>query len=75
MLILITAYFGYRLFRNPVRQEDGEIQQARELTNWQAAAYLTFGLALLILSAEALVYAASSVARRSKSPLLLLGLP
>ena len=32
VLILITAYFGYRLFRNPVRQEDGEIQQARELT-------------------------------------------
>ena len=62
VLILITAYFGYRLFRNPVRREDGEIQQADEIPNWQAVAYLTLGLALLILGAEALVYAASSVA-------------
>ena len=62
VLMLITAYLGYRLFRNPVRREDGEIQQAEELRNWQAAAYLTLGLALLILGAEALVYAASSVA-------------
>ena len=62
VLILITAYFGYRLFRNPGRREDGEIQRAEELPNWQAAAYLTLGLLLLILSAEALVHAASSVA-------------
>ena len=62
VLMLITAYLGYRLFRNPVRREDGEIQQAEELPNWQAAAYLTLGLAFLIISAEALVYAASSVA-------------
>ena len=62
VLMLITAYFGYRLFRNPGRRKDGEIQQVEELPNWQAAAYLTLGLALLILSAEALVYAASSVA-------------
>ena len=62
VLMLITAYFGYRLFRNPGRRKDGEIQQVEELPNWQAAAYLTLGLVLLILSAEALVYAASSVA-------------
>ena len=62
VLMLITAYFGYRLFRNPGRRNDGGIQQAEELPNWQAAAYLTLGLVLLILSAEALVYAASSVA-------------
>ena len=62
VLMLITAYLGYRLFRNPARREDGEIQQAEELPNWQSAAYLTVGLALLILGAEALVYAASSVA-------------
>ena len=62
VLMLITAYFGYRLFRNPGRRKDGGIQQAEELPNWQAAAYLTLGLVLLILSAEALVYAASSVA-------------
>mgnify|MGYP001249395471 FL=1 len=62
VLMLITAYIGYRLFCSPVRREDGEIQQAEELPNWQAAAYLTLGLAFLIISAEALVYAASSVA-------------
>ena len=62
VLMLITAYFGYRLFRNPGRRKDDEIQQVEELPNWQAAAYLTLGLVLLILSAEGLVYAASSVA-------------
>ena len=75
VLILITAYFGYRLFRNPVRrEEDGEIQQAEELPNWQAAAYLALGLALLILSAEALVYAASSVALRLEVSTAVVGL-
>lgn len=62
VLMLITAYFGYRLFRKPGRLKDGGIQQVEELPNWQAAAYLTLGLVLLILSAEGLVYAASSVA-------------
>ena len=75
VLMLITAYFGYRLFHNRMRREGSEVQQAEELPNWRAAAYLTLGLALLILSAEALVQAASSIALGSKSLLLLSGSP
>ena len=31
VLMLITAYFGYRLFRNRMRREESEVQQAEEL--------------------------------------------
>lgn len=65
VLIGITAYFGYRLFRarvsggGPTELEEEEISDINSL---QAVAYLFLGLALLILSAEALVQAASSIA-------------
>ena len=75
VLMLITAYFGYRLFRNRMRREESEVQQAEELPYWRAAVYLVLGLALLILSAEALVQAASSIALRLESLLLLSGSP
>ena len=44
------------------------------MPNWRAAAYLTLGLALLILSAEALVQAASSVALRLEVSTAVIGL-
>lgn len=65
VLILITAYFGYSLFRKRVKTaampelDEREISQVNSL---QAIAYLALGLILLILSAEALVEAASSIA-------------
>lgn len=74
VLILLTAYLGYRLFRKHMRREDSEIQQAEELPSWRAAAYLTLGLALLILSAEALVQAASSIALRLEVSTAVIGL-
>ncbi len=65
ILILITFFFGYKLFRKKAKstviadlQED-DIAQATKL---QATAYLLLGLALLVLSAEALVAAATSIA-------------
>ena len=74
VLMLITAYFGYRLFRNRMRREESAVQQAEELPNWRAAAYLSLGLALLILSAEALVQAASSIALRLEVSTAVIGL-
>lgn len=65
VLIFITAYFGYRLFRKRVKTgaigdlDENEISNVNSL---QAIAYLVLGLALLILSAEALVQAASAIA-------------
>ena len=65
VLIGITAYFGYKLFRKRVRSGTlPEISDAElsKINNTQAVLYLTLGLALLILSAEALVAAATSIA-------------
>jgi cation:H+ antiporter len=65
VLIGITAYFGYRLFRKRVKTsaidelDEDEISSVNSL---QAIAYLILGLALLVLSAEALVQAASAIA-------------
>lgn len=65
VLIAITAYIGYRLFRSRVRTAALAELQEKDLTalnSFQAVAYLLLGLALLLLSAEALVQAASSIA-------------
>jgi len=65
ILIAITAFFGYKLFRKRVRTGSAIAITEPEMTtvkNLQAAAYLMLGLALLVLSAEALVAAASSIA-------------
>ena len=65
VLIAITAYFGYKLFRKRVRSgalpEISETELAT-ISNGQAVLYLALGLALLVLSAEALVAAATSIA-------------
>jgi len=65
VLIGITAYLGYRLFRKRVKTgavgelDENEISNVNSL---QAISYLILGLALLVLSAEALVQAASEIA-------------
>ena len=66
VLLLITGYFGYRLVRRdtPIATiPDIEEENLQQLSKLRAAAFLVLGLGLLILSAEALVHAASSIAR------------
>ena len=65
VLIAIIVYFGYRLFRKRIRT--GSLPEISDtelgtINNAQAALYLALGLALLVLSAEALVAAATSIA-------------
>jgi cation:H+ antiporter len=65
ILILITFFFGYKLFRKKAKStvdSDIEDDDFSAVSNLQAAAYLGLGLALLVLSAEALVAAATSIA-------------
>lgn len=65
ILIAIVAFFAYYLvnFRSSsVIVDDSDIPDSEMLSNWRAAAWLIFGLLLLILSAEALVRAATSTA-------------
>ena len=65
ILIAITLYFGYRLFRKKVKtavDPTDSYDEISPVSNIQAAAYLALGLALLVLSAQALVAAASSIA-------------
>ncbi len=65
VLITITAYFGYKLFRKRIRTgslPELDDESLSEVNSLQAIAYLVLGLALLVLSAEALVDAATSIA-------------
>lgn len=65
VLITITVYFGYRLFRKRVKTgtlPELNDETLSEVSSLQAVAYLALGLALLVLSAEALVAAATSIA-------------
>ncbi|MEX0963596.1 MAG: calcium/sodium antiporter [Pseudohongiellaceae bacterium] len=65
LLIVITFYFGYKLFRKKVKTgvlPELNNETLSEVSSLQAAAYLVLGLALLVLSAEALVSAATSIA-------------
>lgn len=72
LLILATIYFTYRLLRRRLRDTDPEAvdddlieidaENIAAMGNLRASAYLVLGLALLILSAEALVQAATSIA-------------
>lgn len=65
VLILLTGYLSYQLLRNRVKTGNvPELDEARlERSNrWHAAGYLALGLVLLVLSAEALVAAAMSIA-------------
>lgn len=77
VLIGITGFFGYKLFRKRVRT--GAIPEITEndlpeVNSLQAAAYLVLGLTLLILSAEALVSAASSIAQTLEVSTAIIGL-
>jgi len=65
ILMAITVYFGYKLFKNrlssislPELDQDNLIH----LSNAKAVIYMILGLALLVLSADAMVEAASSIA-------------
>ncbi|MBT3531293.1 MAG: calcium/sodium antiporter [Gammaproteobacteria bacterium] len=65
ILIAITVYFGYKLFRKKSKTgvaPDIDEESLDHVSSLQAVAYLILGLALLILSATALVEAASSIA-------------
>jgi len=65
VLITITVYFAYRLFRKKVKtgvMPELADEELSEISSLQAGAYLVLGLALLVLSAEALVAAATSIA-------------
>lgn len=65
ILIIITSYLGYRMMRKKVKTGDlPEIDESElsRVSRLQAVAYMILGLALLILSAEALVAAATSIA-------------
>ena len=73
-LTLITAYLGYGLYQNRMSRRDDTPPKAGDLPGWQAMAYLIFGLALLILSAEALVQAAASIAAHLEVSTAIIGL-
>lgn len=77
ILIAITLYFGHKLFRKKVKTgsvleiDDADLSTASSL---QATAYLVFGLTLLVLSAEALVVAATSIAESLHVSTAIIGL-
>ncbi len=69
VLIALSAYIGYKMMKKKAKdcdlEECGEEaldEETPPVKLWQAAAYLVLGLSLLIISAEALVYAASRIA-------------
>jgi len=66
ILMSITVFFGYKLFRNRVKSTglpEIDDENLMHMTNARAAIYLILGLALLVLSADAIVQACSSIAR------------
>ncbi|NKB34143.1 MAG: calcium/sodium antiporter [Pseudomonadales bacterium] len=77
VLISITGYFGYRLFRKRIRSgavPEIEESELAEINSLQAISYLILGLALLVLSAEALVEAASNIAEQLNVSTAIIGL-
>ena len=77
VLIVITVYFGYRLFRKRVKKEQPpelNNENPSKVNSLQAAAYMVLGLALLVLSAEALVAAATSIAESLEVSTAVIGL-
>jgi cation:H+ antiporter len=66
ILMAITVFFGYKLFKNrissttlPELDEDNLIH----LSNARSVTYMVLGLALLVLSADAMVTAATEIAQ------------
>lgn len=77
VLILTTVYFGYRLIRKKVKNSPiPEIEEtdSNKTNSLQAVAYLLIGLVLLVLSAETLVAAASSIAESFHVSTAIIGL-
>ncbi|MCB1670124.1 MAG: calcium/sodium antiporter [Gammaproteobacteria bacterium] len=65
VLMSITVFFGYKLFRNRVKSSglpEIEDDNLMHLSNVRAGIYLALGLALLVLSADAIVHACSNIA-------------
>ena len=77
VLLAITAYFGYRLFKNKTKSNEAPILDEENLSqvgSFKAIAYLLLGLCLLILSAQALVDAATNIAQTMGVSTAIIGL-
>ena len=77
VLISITLFFGYKLFHKRIKSNVvPEIEESKlpEINSIQAILYLMLGLALLILSAQVLVEAASSIAEQLGVSTAIIGL-
>lgn len=77
VLISITLFFGYQLFHKRIKSNAvPEIEESKlpEINSIQAILYLMLGLALLILSAQVLVEAASSIAEQLGVSTAIIGL-
>ncbi len=65
ILMSITVFFGYKLFRNRVKSSslpDIDEENLLHLSNTRSAIYLALGLTLLVVSAEAIVQACTTIA-------------
>ena len=77
VLISITGFFGYKIFQKRIKSSVvPEIEESKVagINNIQAILYLILGLALLILSAQVLVGAASSIAEQLGVSTAIIGL-
>ena len=65
VLLCLSAFLAYKMFANkalPTAACESEDEEMPAANTWQALAYLALGLVLLVVSAEALVAAASAIA-------------
>ena len=70
LLIMITVFFIYRLLKQQIKSTKASFeilpetpeQESTRMKSVKAVAYLTIGLLILVISAEALVQAASNIA-------------
>ena len=66
LLIMITVFFIYRLLKQQIKSTKASLetpeQESTRMKSLKAVAYLTLGLLILVISAEALVQAASNIA-------------
>lgn len=77
VLISITGFFGYKIFQKRIKSSVvPEIEESKVagINSIQAILYLILGLALLILSAQVLVAAASSIAEQLGVSTAIIGL-
>ena len=66
LLIMITVFFIYRLLKQQIKSTKASLetpeQESTRMKSLKAVVYLTIGLLILVISAEALVQAASNIA-------------